>query len=209
MHDNTFIRTLNIIADWLIRIVVINIFMVLLTIPIVTFYAGYKAAYSLFVDYTNDKTTPIFRGFWENLKKDFWHNVGIGGVFLVLIALGFLGALNYNNLLTNDPENLFYIIGQVITVGVSLLFVLTMLYAVTVSYMISDLSLKNLFKVSLVLVGKYFLRSLLVIIVTILPILLFINLTFAPIFVFVGLSIPTIINVLLMKKPRRFLKGDN
>ena len=118
-------------------------------------------------------------------------------------------SFNYNGLLANDPENLFYIIGQIITAGISLLFVLTMLYAVTVSYVIPDLSLKNLFKISLVLVGKYFLRSLIVIIITLLPILLFINLTFAPIFVFVGLSIPTVINVLLMKKPRRFLKGDN
>jgi hypothetical protein len=30
-----------------------------------------------------------------------------------------------------------------------------------------------------------------------------------PIFVFVGLSVPLVLNVLLMRKPRRFLRGEN
>lgn len=43
--------------------------MVVLTIPIVTFYAGYKAAYSLFVDYTEDKLHRFLEGFGKILKR--------------------------------------------------------------------------------------------------------------------------------------------
>lgn len=209
MHDKPFLRILNIIADWIIRIVVLNVFMVVLTIPIVTFYAGYKAAYSLFVDYTEDKTTPLFRGFWENLKKDFWRDVGVGALFLILLAVGVLGAYNYLRMLQNDEGNVMYTLGFLITAGFSLLFIMTMIYSVTVLYIAPEISLKNLFKVSLVVTGKYFFRSIVVIIITIAPVFLMISPMLMPIFVFVGLSVPLVLNVLLMRKPRRFLRGEN
>lgn len=209
MHDKPFIRKLNVIADWLIRIVVLNIFMVFLTLPIITFYAGYKAAYSLFVDYTNGKNTPLFKGFWENLKENFWHDLGVGSLFILLIAIGLLGAYNYNKLLINNQKTLFNTSGFFITLGVSLLLIMTMIFSVTTSYVIKDISLKNLFKVSLILSGKYFLRSFLVLIITVLPIFIIIYPMLALIFIFLGMSGPLILNVLLMRKPRWFLEGGN
>lgn len=206
--DKPFFRILNLIADWIIRIIVLNVFVIVLTIPIVTFYAGYKAAYSLFVDYTEDKTTPLFRGFWENLKKNFWNNIGVGSVFLVLIVLGFLGAYNYNNMIAENPNDIFYLVGFVITLGVSLLLIMAMLNSITVSYINEDISVKDLFKVSLVLTGKYLLRSIVVILASIAAALLLLEPMLMPIFVFAGLTVPIIVNVLLMRKPRRFLRGE-
>ena len=206
--DKPFFRILNLIADWIIRIIVLNVFVIVLTLPIVTFYAGYKAAYSLFVDYTEDKTTPLFRGFWENLKKNFWNNIGVGSIFLVLIVLGFLGAYNYNNMIAENPDDIFYLVGFVITLGVSLLLIMAMLNSITVSYINEDISVKDLFKISLVLTGKYLLRSIVVILVSIAAALLLLEPMLMPIFVFAGLTVPIIVNVLLMRKPRRFLRGE-
>lgn len=207
MHDKPFFRKLNVIADWIIRLVVLNIFMLFFSLPIVTFYASYKAAYSLFVDYTNDKSTPLFKGFWEKLKENFWYNVGVGSLFMVLIAVGILGAYNYNKVLSGNTKDLFSTIGFFITLGVSLLLLMAMIFSVTTSYVIKDISLKNLFKVSLILAGKYFFRALLVLTITVLPVFIIIYPMLAPIFIFLGLSGPLVINVLLMRKPRWFLEG--
>lgn len=102
-----------------------------------------------------------------------------------------------------------YTLGFLITAGFSLLFIMTMIYSVTVLYIAPEISLKNLFKVSLVVTGKYFFRSIVVIIITIAPVFLMISPMLMPIFVFVGLSVPLVLNVLLMRKPRRFLRGEN
>lgn len=209
MHEKPFFRTLNAIADWIIRIVVINIFMILCTIPLITFYAGYKAGYSLFTDYIEGKPTPIFKGFWENLKENFWYDVGVGALFVLFILVGLFSLWQYNALMGENPEKIFYLIASLIVLGITLLTIITMVYSVTISYIFKDISVKNMVKLSMAISGKYFLRSLLVLILTVGPLFLMISPLLAPIFVLLGLSVPVTLNTLLMRKVRSFLKGDN
>lgn len=207
MIEKPFFIKLNKIADWIIRIVVLNIFMVILSLPIITSYVAFKVGYEMFADYTEGKHTPLFKGIWNNLKKDFWRNLGIGALIIVLLIIGLFSSWQYNQLL-NAEENWFNLIGYSITLIFTLTIFILSIYSLTISFVFDDLTLKNLFKLSLYSAGKYFLRSILVLGLTIAPFLLFLVPSLVPIFVLGGLSLPLLLNVLLMKKPVRFLKGE-
>lgn len=207
MIEKPFFQKLNKIADWIIRIVILNLFMVICTMLFVTFYIGFKVAYQMFSDYLDDKNTPLFKGIWENIKKDFWKNLGLGALIIIVLAIGVLSSWQYNQLLSNE-ESWFNLLGYSITLMFTVSIFVVSIYTLTVSFVFDDLTLKNLFKLSLYVAGKYFFRSILILVLTATPFLLFLNVNLVPIFVLGGLSIPLLLNVLLMKKPVRFLKGE-
>ncbi len=207
MVDKPWFDKLNKIADWIIRIVVINVFIVISTIGIITFYAGLKMAYDMFTDYTEDKHTPLFKGMWTYFKEDFLKKLGYGTLLIVTLFVGISSLLWYNKNLT-DNFDIFIGIGYSIMLMFNLGVYLIFLYSLTVTHVFKEASLKNVIRLSFYLAGKYFLRTILIIIINIAPFLLLLSYYTAPIFVLAGLSIPAVLNVLITKKPVRFLKGE-
>ena len=142
MFEKPWFQKLNKIADWIIRIVILNIVLVVFSIGIVTLYIGFKVAYELFKDYTEGKETPLFKGIWELTKKDFLKNLGLGALLAFLIAFGILNMYYYNNNIKADASWFYYMgffVTFMFTVGVYLIAI----YSVSVFHLFAEISIKN------------------------------------------------------------------
>lgn len=207
MFEKPWFEKFNKIADWIIRIVVINVFLVIFSIGIVTFYVGFRMAYELFKDYSEGENTPLFKGAWQNIKKDFWKNLLIGVIFGIIIVISVLNAYFYKQSL-DEEFAIFTAVGYYVTIMVAVAAYLIAIYHAAVAHVYGDLKIKESFKLSFYLAGKYIFRTLLLMLVNMAPILLMMYQYTQPVFVLAGLSVPAIFNVLLTKKPVNFLKGE-
>lgn len=213
MLEKPFFEKLNKVADWIIRLVVINVFVMIMTIPIITFYVGFRVAYEMLSDYVNGKNTSLFKGIWENLKKDFWKNLGYGALLILFFALAFKSTSYYNKGL-QDGFDWFMGIGYFVSLMFLFGMYIIMIYSLSVAHVYSDLKIKDTFKLSLYLAGRYFLRTLLLLLVNSIPIMMFTEFFLQyqitlVIFAVVGLAVPLVLNVLITKKPVEALKGEN
>lgn len=208
MFDKPWVEKLNKIADWIIRIIVINIFVVISTIGIITFYAGFKMAYDMFSDYVEGKNTPLFKGMWDNFKKDFLKKLGYGTLVFITLFVGITSLMWYNNSL-EEEFNFMIGIGYFIMLMFNFGVYLIVIYSLSVTHVHEDISLKNNIRLSFYLAGRFFLRTILLLIINIAPFLLILNFYTAPIFVLAGLAGPAVLNVLITRKPVRLLKGES
>jgi len=199
-------QKLNTIADWIIRIVMINIITIVLLIPMITIYPAVSAAYNLFSDYTNKDEVNLFKGYFGYFKKDLWKKIVLSSIFLLVIILGYYNVTYYLNDLNNN-SGIFYLIGYYISIVLLLTAFVVILYSFTVVSVYPKAKYKTIYKLSFYLAGKYFLKTILLIVSTILPFFLLLAPFTAILFVFSGVSLSILLNVLITKKAVIYLKG--
>jgi len=201
---------LNTIADWIIRFVVINVIVITLSIPIITLYPAMSAGYNLFHDYSNKDEVKLFSGYFEHLKKDFFKKLFIGILLFFLLVLGYTNVTYYVDIL-NEQNHWFYITGYYVTTIFLVVAIVVTLLSVTVVKVYPKVKYMNIFKLSFFVAGKFFFRTILLIVITVLPFALLIIPATAIIFVFGGISLPLYLNVIITKPIVIYLEklGEN
>lgn len=198
MFEKPFFQKLNKIADWLIRIVVINVIVILFTITVVLFFVGIRVGYALFKDYLNNKETPIFKGAWELLKENFLKNFAYSALFIAILAITGVNIYFYLARLSHEITVLV-VVGFVVTLSFFVGFFIVSLYTIPVQLKNPQLKLKLTLKLALYLAGKYFLRSFLILLGFILMPLLIFTVYTSIIYILAGMSFSIIIFALLTR----------
>jgi len=199
-------QKLNTIADWIIRIVMINIITIVLLIPMITIYPALSAAYNLFSDYTNKDEVNLFSGYFGYFKKDLWKKIVLSSVFLLVLIIGYYNVTYYLNYL-NSNNDIFYLVGYYISIVLLLTAFVVNLYSFTVVSVYPKAKYKVIYKLSFYLAGKYFLKTILLILTTVLPFFMLLSPFTAVLFVFSGISLSILLNVLITKQAVIYLKG--
>lgn len=211
MFNNPFFQKLNLIADWILRIVTINLFLVFATVLIVPFYPALYAAFKLFRDWTSGKHTPIFDGFWGYFKENFKQKLFVGLIFVAVLLVAVLSLNSYNDYIKAD-DKLIYLIGYYVVLLCLIMFILVTLYTVLILIYFKDISLSNVYKLSLYVLAKYFYITFVVSFLWLIPVLLvyisiyYLNQLFV-VFVIAGFSLTVLFWALISKPALRFLEN--
>jgi uncharacterized membrane protein YesL len=199
-------QKLNSVADWIIRLIMVNILVVLTALPIITFYAAFSTGYNVFSDYLKKDEAGILKSFWAHLKTGLRKKLILGTLFIFLGAFFYYNMSYYENLLNQDLT-IFYQIGYFVSLSLLIITVLLCLQSFPVSYVHIDLKIKKILKLSFMVAGKFFLLSILLISFYFIPIGLFLGSLTVVLNVFVGFSIPILMNALITKKVVGYLEG--
>ena len=204
--EKVLMQKLNTIADWIIRIVVINMITIVLSLPIITMYPAVSAGYHLFSDYVNKDEVHILSGYYGYFKKDLWKKIVLGLVFVLVLILGYTN-VTYYLAYVNQESGLFYIAGYYITIILLMVAFVVVLYSFTVVSVYPKAKYMTIYKLSFYLAGKYFFKTILLAISTVLPFLLLLTPLTAVMFVFSGVSLSILLNVILTRQAVVYLKG--
>ena len=197
-YEKKIIQKINTIADWIIRFVMINIIVITLSIPLITLYPAMSAGYNLFHDYAKQDEVKLFSGYFGHLKEHFLKKLLLGIILSIILYLGYTNVTYYVRIL-DENSNWFYLTGYYVTSAFLALSIVITLLSVTTIKVFPDAKIFVLLKLSFFLIGKLFLRTLLLVIVTVLPFAMLLLPVTTFIFVFAGISIPLFLNVIITK----------
>ncbi len=197
---------INVFADWIIRLVTINLMVIVCSLPVITIYPAISAGYNMFHDYTKGENVKLFSGFFGYFKKDITRKMLIGFIIGFSVTLGFLNVRYYSTILETSPST-FYQIGYYVTLAL-----LAALYAVSVCSIVvvkvyPRTRLITLFKLSFIIAGKYYFRTLVLLIVNSAVFLLLIYPPTAMIFIFMGVSLVLLVDSLITRDIVFFLSN--
>jgi uncharacterized membrane protein YesL len=204
--EKVLIQKLNTVADWIIRIVMINIITIILSLPIITLYPAVSAGYHLMSDYVNKDEVHIISGYYGYFKKDLWKKIVLGLVFVLVVILGYANVTYYLDYV-NQEQGLFYLAGYYVTIVLLMIAFVVVLYSFTVVSVYPKAKYFTIYKLSFYLSGKYFLKTILLIISTVLPFFMLLTPLTAVMFVFSGVSLSILLNVILTRQAVIYLKG--
>jgi uncharacterized membrane protein YesL len=205
MFEKPFFHKLNLIADWILRIVILNIFLVFSTLLVVTLYPGISASYKLFKEWKQGENTPIFGGFWKYFKEDFKRKISISIILILIIAIGVYSLITYNEFIKENSGTI-YLVGYFVVLIFLIGFVLVTLFTIPVMLYFKEINLTNIYKISLYVMAKYFYITLLVSVLWIIPAILLYFPKLMVIYVIAGLSLTVLLWVLVSAPIFRFLE---
>lgn len=204
--DKLMNSKINTVADWIIRIVMINILVILCSLPIVTIFPAFVSGYSVFADYIDKKDTKLFSSFFFHFRKNLGRRVLFGVVILVLSYIFLSNAIFYNTL-ASDTGDWFYTAGYFVTfILIAMLYAL-LLYTLVVYYELPSVKLKVLFKLALYLAGKYYIITIGLVMINLIPLFMLLTAVTSVLFVFSGVSIPLLIHAIVTKPARQYIKN--
>lgn len=205
MFEKPFFHKLNLVADWILRIVVLNIFLILSTLLVVTLYPGISASYKLFKEWTEGDNTPIFSGFWNYFKEDFKRKISISIILILVLVIGIYSMITYNDFI-KENEGMIYLVGYYIVLIFLIGFVLATLFTVPIMMYFKEINLTNIYKLALYIMARYFYITILVSILWIVPLILLYFEQLMVIYVISGLSLTVLLWVLSSRPIFRFLE---
>ncbi len=205
MFEKPFFHKLNLIADWILRIVILNIFLIFSTLLVVTLYPGISASYKLFKEWCKGENTPIFNGFWNYFKEDFKRKISISIILILVLVIGIYSMITYNDFIKENSGTI-YLIGYYVVLMFLIGFVLVTLFTIPVMMYFKEITLTNVYKISLYIMAKYFYITLLVSVLWILPLILLYFEQLMVIYVISGLSLTVLLWVLISRPIFRFLE---
>lgn len=205
MFEKPFFHKLNLIADWILRIVILNIFLVFLTLLVVTLYPGISASYKLFKEWKQGENTPIFGGFWKYFKEDFKRKISISIILILIVAIGVYSLITYNEFIKENSGTI-YLVGYFVVLIFLIGFVLVTLFTIPVMLYFKEINLTNIYKISLYVMAKYFYITLLVSVLWVIPAILLYFPKLMVIYVIAGLSLTVLLWVLVSAPIFRFLE---
>jgi uncharacterized membrane protein YesL len=206
VYEKSLYQKINTVADWIIRIIMINILMILTSLLIVTIYPSIAAGYKLFHQYIHKDEEKLFKGYFKFFLEDIGKKIGIGLIFIVVLVLGYLNTTYYVDGL-NEQSNWLYLIGYYVTLAFLVSAFIVTLYTLSVLYVVPRAKVTLMFKLAFYLSGKYFLRTVLLVLTTAVPFVLLMTPITQLIFVFAGLSIPVLLNALITDKIVAYVEG--
>ncbi len=208
--ESRFYQIITVISDWVLRIVMLNIMMIITMLPIVTIFPALSAGYNMFSDYFNYDDKPLIKGYFGYFVKDFKKKFSLNLVLILLIILAVSNTRYYMLSLEangNTFEHIGYYVSLFLLIG---LFIIT-LYVLTVHRVYPRIKLFLLFKVSFFLAGKFLFRSILLVLSLLIPLVMFTFPFTMMMFVFTGVSIMIMVNVYITKPAVDYLEslGEN
>ena len=211
VYEKSLYQKINTVADWIIRIIMINILMIFTSLLVVTIYPSLAAGYKLFHQYIHKDEEKLFKGYFKFFLEDIGKKIGIGIIFIVVLALGYINTTYYVDVL-NEQSTWFYLAGYYVTIAFLVSAFIVTLYTLAVMYVVPKAKMILMFKLAFYLSGKYFLRTVLLVLTTAVPFVLLMTPITQLIFVFAGLSIPVLLNALITDKiveyVERLVKSD-
>lgn len=194
--ENPLVQKINMIADWILRVVVINFLVILFSIPIVTMFNAFQTGYQMFFDYLHKKETKLFSGFFTYFKAHFKKRLLLGLLMAMFLLLGYLNVTYYVDTL-NNGTNLFSTIGYYVTISFLVGAYIVTLYLFPVSFVYPTMKFRLMIKLAFFVSGKYAFRTMLLIVSTLLPFALLFIPGASLILIFAGVSLWLIIAVLI------------
>lgn len=205
MHEKKFFIILNTIADWIIRVIMINLLVITFMLPVVTIIPSLTAGYKLFSDYLNKDEENLFKGFFKYFKEAF-----VNKMIVTIILIFIIGITFYNNRLYGDlvesGSNFLHTIGYYLTLVILIAAIMIAMYLPLVYSERPNYEISKTFKLAFYLSGKYVFRTIGLTVILLIPYLMFTTSFTILLFVFCGVSVVLILNSLLTKKPRMFLQ---
>lgn len=198
---------INLVADWIIRIIVTNVLIILCSIPIITLYPALIAGYAQLHKYMSDEPTTLFKGFFTSFKEQIGRKILTGVIITGFLYLSISNTIFYS--LNMENQGWFYVVGYFVTLSIITMFYALSLYGIIVMSVIPKLSFVNMFKVSVFLAGKYFIKTLLIVFSSFIPVFLLFSPYTHVVLIFAGLSIPLFLIMLLSLEAVGFLKDQN
>ncbi len=205
-YEKTFYQKINTIADWFIRIIMLNILMIVTSLAVITIYPSLAAGYKLFHQYINKDEEKLFKGYFSYFIEDFGKKISISLILIVVLFLGYLNVTYYVDYL-NAEANWFYMIGYYITLAFLVSCFIITLYTLTVMYVVPKAKIILMFKLAFYLSGKFFLKTVLLVLTTLIPFLMLMTPITQLVFVFGGLSIPVLLNALITNNVVVYIEG--
>ncbi|AUD66044.1 hypothetical protein BK011_10215 [Tenericutes bacterium MZ-XQ] len=206
VYEKSLYQKINTVADWMIRIIMINILMIFTSLLVVTIYPSLAAGYKLFHCYIHKDEEKLFKGYFKFFLEDIGKKIGIGLIFIVVLVLGYINTTYYVDIL-NEQSTWFYLAGYYVTLAFLVSAFIVTLYTLAVMYVVPKAKVVLMFKLAFYLSGKYFLRTVLLVLTTALPFVLLMTPITQLIFVFAGLSIPILLNALITDKIVDYVEG--
>jgi uncharacterized membrane protein YesL len=197
---------INEFADWIIRLVMVNIMIIVFSIPLLTIYPAVSAGFNMFHDYISGNNVKLFSGFFNYFKENLLRKVFIGIIIGMIIVMGFLNVRYYTKILEED-SSMFYLIGYYVTLALLAASYAASLYTFVVVKVSSKIKIKNVFKLSFVLAGKFYFRTLLLVIINSTVFVLLVYPPTAMIFIFMGISIVLVLDALVTRDVVSYLDG--
>lgn len=207
MFEKIVNSKINEIADWIIRLIMLNIMMIFFSLAIVTIYPAISAGYSMFSDYTNKKNPKLFKDYFLYFKEALGRKILLGLIIVLVFGLAYLN-IRYYDLSLTESSSSFYLVGYYISLALIAMWTATTFYTIVVIKVKPRIKFINLFKLSFFLAGKFYLITLLLVIIALIPfmMILFAS-TISPLFfIFMGLSIPSVLAALVTRKATRYLE---
>lgn len=201
MFDNSLYAKLNDIADWIIRVVMLNVMMIFFSLPVITFYAALSAGYNMFNDYVEKKNVRLFKDYFAYFKEALGPKIVLGIVIILSYVVAYLNIRYYHEYLQMGPH-VFYSIGYYVSLALIAMWTATIFYSIVVYRVKVRLGFLDLLKVSFYMAGKFFWVTLLLVIVALSPGLLILFLSPFTSFVFIsaGISVPMLLAVLATRR---------
>lgn len=207
MKENKFNKILTIASDWIILVIVTNFLIISTSLLIVTILPSMTAGYSVFKDRLNKDSENVFKAYFRNFKENILNKIIVGTGTLILIGIAALSNYYYQETIRTAPT-IFAYFGFFITLIMGVAVVLVFLYF-PVSFTLSDkMEIEQVVKLSFLLSGKYFIRSIAMLIIFLIPGLMFLSSLTMLLLVFCGISLPLLVNTILLVKPREYITGE-
>ncbi len=209
-YEKSLYQKINTIADWIIRIILINILMILTSLPLITLFPSLGAGYKLFYEYKHKNETKLFKSYFLFFKENFMRKLQIGLILTILIVVGYFNVTYYVDILKDNP-NIFYQIGYYITAAFLVGCLVVTMYTLPVVMIYPSLPLNLMMKLAFALSGKYFFRTVLLVIVHLIPFALLLTPITTLILVFMGLSLPMVLAMIIHEKATDYIisLGEN
>jgi len=201
---------INVFADWVTRFIVINIMIIVFSLPIITIYPAVSAGYNMFYDYTTGKESKLVRGFFNYFKEQFLRKMILGLIIGIAVIVGFLNVRYYSTILETDVST-FYLIGYYVTLALLAALYAASLYTVVVVRVNPTIKVKDIFRLSFILAGKFYFRTLLLVVINTSIFILLIYPPTAMIFIFMGVSIVLTLDAIVTRDVVYYLAnlGEN
>ncbi len=207
MFDNSIYAKLNDIADWIIRVVMLNLMMILFSLPVITIYPAFSAGYNMFIDYVEKKNTRLFRDYFRYFKESLGQKTVFSVVIILSYLLAYLNIRYYHEYLKAGP-NLFYTIGYYVSLALMAMWTATVFYSIVVYKVKPKLALMDLLKISFYMAGKFFWVTMLLVIIALSPalLILFLSPFTSMVFIIAGVSLPMLLAAVVTRQSVNYLR---
>src|SRR5690606_2421369 len=204
--EGSLYKKINTIADWVLRVLCINLLVVICSIPIVTIYPAFLAGYKLFNSYLEKKEVPIFRGFFKFFKENFKKKLELGFLLAGAIVLGVINMTIYSSYLELNND-IISIIGYYVMILLVISAVFVTLYTLPIMTIYPNTNTWLMIKFAFFLSGKYIFRTVLAILIILVPFVLLAFPVTIVFFFFAGVSIPILLYAFLFRKVTTFIES--
>ncbi|MFP4186575.1 MAG: DUF624 domain-containing protein [Acholeplasmataceae bacterium] len=189
-------QKLNSIADWIIRVVVTNVLVIVTLLPIVTWYAALSAGFNVFSDYLAKDEENIFKRFLEHFRAQLPKRMLIGAVVILSVLFVSYNMLYYEEILTSNGHP-FYTVGYYAMFSLVIIILVLTLQSFAVLRVYPNASFRTTFRLSFFFSGKYFIRTFLLIATWTLPVFLFFTPFLMTVFFLTGVGLPLLLQALI------------